>query len=115
MAPPHILLHLDRDLRRVVVASEIFFLEADGGDTLVRLRGRRRLRDVRRLGEICRVLAPAGIVRIHRDYAVHLSRVREIRRREGTRGWELRLEPPANRVLPVSRRYERALWAAFGE
>jgi len=34
-----------------------------------------------------------------------------------TRGadWELRLDPPVNVVLPVSRSALAALWAAFGE
>jgi DNA-binding LytR/AlgR family response regulator len=43
-------------------------------------------------------------VRIHRSFAVNLGRVRELRQRGDGAGWEVRLEPPVNRVLPVSRR-----------
>jgi hypothetical protein len=34
---------------------------------------------------------------------------------ESERDWELRLEPPVNRVLPVARGRAEALWAAYGE
>jgi hypothetical protein len=30
-------------------------------------------------------------------------------------GWEVRLDPPVNRVLPVSRRQRSDLFAAFAE
>ena len=30
-------------------------------------------------------------------------------------GWEVKLDPPVNRVLPVSRRRISALWERFGE
>ena len=115
MQADRVLLHLDRDLRRVTDPDDIYFLEADGGDTLVRLRGRRRSRDVRRLRDMVATLAPFGFLLIHRSYAINLIHLREIRRRDESRGWEVRLNPPVNRILPVSRSYEGALWAAFGE
>ncbi len=30
-------------------------------------------------------------------------------------GWQVKLDPPVNRVLPVSRRRVSALWERFGE
>jgi hypothetical protein len=48
------------------------------------------------------------------SWAVNLRRVREIRpAAEG--GWEVKLDPPVNRVLPVSRRRVSALWECFAE
>jgi len=95
--------------------DEIFLLEARGDETEVRTRGRRRLRDVRSLGEVLERL-PAGLfVPIHRSVAVNVDRVTEIRRRPNGRDWELRLEPPVNRVLPVARGRLAALWEAYGD
>lgn len=114
MSSVRILLRL-RDGRRLPVdPEEIFFVESEGGDTWVRMRGKRRLREVRTFGELIDELAPHGFVRIHRGHAVNLLRVREIRpSRDG--GWEVRLDPPVNRVLPVSRRQASDLFAAYGE
>jgi len=97
-------LHLTGRRRRVLDAEDIFYLEAQGDETDVRLRGARRLRDVRSLGEVLKELAPLGFVRIHRNHAVNPGRVREIRPGDGGSGWEVRLEPPVNKVLPVARR-----------
>ena len=36
-------------------------------------------------------------------------------RRANGRDWELRLEPPVNRVIPVARGRVAALWAAYGD
>jgi DNA-binding LytR/AlgR family response regulator len=89
-------------------------VESAGGDTWVRMRGRRRVRDVRTFGELVEVLSLYGFVRIHRGLAVNVLRVREIRPATDG-GWEVRLDPPVNRVLPVSRRQRSDLFAAFGE
>jgi len=40
--------------------------------------------------------------RIHRSYIVNLNRARELRAR-GERDSEIKLDPPVNKVLPVSR------------
>jgi len=114
-APERLLLHLGRDRRRAVDPAEVYFLEAEGETTLVRLRSSQRLRDVRALGELLPVLAPFGIVRVHRNHAVSVCHVLEIRRRDAEADWEVRLEPPANSVLPVGRTYLKRLWTAFGE
>ena len=36
-------------------------------------------------------------------------------RRHGERGWEVKLEPPLNEVLPIAREHLRWLWKIFGE
>jgi len=95
--------------------GEIFLLEADGDRTIVRTRGRRNLHDLRSLGEVLACFPEGTMVRIHRSYAVNPDRVTEVRRREGHRDWELKLEPPVNRVIPIGRSHLRSLWAAFGE
>jgi DNA-binding LytR/AlgR family response regulator len=110
-----VLLHLSRDLRRAVETDDIYYLEAVGQVTLVRQRSARALRDVRSLGELAPLLAPFGILRVHRNHAVNLAHVLEIRRRGAAEGWEIKLEPPVNRVLPVSRTLLKRVWTAFGE
>ena len=110
-----LLLHLARDRRRVVDPQDVYFLEATGQTTLVRLRSSRRVRDARTLGDMVPLLAPFGVVRVHRNHAVNVRHVLEIRRRRGEADWEVKLEPPVNRVLPVSRTYLKKLWTAFGE
>jgi DNA-binding LytR/AlgR family response regulator len=117
MRLPHgrLLLHLARDRRRAIDPRDVYFLEATGETTLVRLRSARRVRDTRALGELLPLLAAFGVVRAHRNHAVNVRHVLEVRRREAEADWEVRLEPPVNRVLPVSRTYVKQVWAAFGE
>lgn len=115
IANDRVLLHLGRDLRRAVEAADIYYLEAEGATTLVRLRSARPLRDVRSLGDLSPVFALFGLVRVHRNHAVNIRYVREVRRRQAPDDWEVLLEPPVNRVLPVSRSALSRLWAAFGE
>lgn len=110
-----LLLHPAPGLRRAIDPGDIFFLEATGDDTRVRTRGAHPLIDVRPLGELERILIPWGFVRTHRNYVVNPERVREVRRRTRGEDWELKLDPPVNRVLPVSRSALGSLWAAFGE
>jgi DNA-binding LytR/AlgR family response regulator len=106
-----ILLHLAGRRRRVVDADDVYYLEAQGDETDVRLRAARRLRDVRSLGEVMKEIGRVGFVRVHRNHAVNPGRIREIRR-SGS-GWEARLEPPVNKVLPVTRASLDALLAAY--
>ncbi|MFW6012449.1 MAG: LytTR family DNA-binding domain-containing protein [bacterium] len=53
-------------------------------------------------------------MRIHRSHVINIRRVREIRPDDDS-GWEVRMDPPVNRVLPVSRREAPDLFAAYGE
>lgn len=108
-----ILLHLGDGLRRVVEPGDVFFLEFLSKETRARLRSARALVDVRTAPEVLPLFEPHGFLRIHREYAVNLRRVRLIRRRKGSREWEVKLEPPVNRVLPVSRNALAGLWTAF--
>ena len=109
------LLHPEPGLRDTLDPDDIFFVEATDDDTSLRTRRARRLRDVRTLGELERILAPRGFVRTHRNYLVNPDHVRQVRLRPGRKDWELKLDPPVNRVLPVSRSALADLWAAFGE
>ena len=96
-----VLLHLVDGQRTPVDPADVYFLEAVGSETLVRGRSRRRLEDVRPLGELMRLFKPHGFQRVHRNHAVNLRRILTIRRTG--RDWELKLEPPVNRVLPIGR------------
>jgi len=110
-----LLLHLGPGLRQAIEPEDIYFVEALGDDTRVRTRAARAFRDVRPMGEVARLLAAYRFVRTHRNHLVNPAHVREVRRRAGGEDWELRLDPPVNVVLPVSRSALRDLWAAFGE
>ena len=109
-----VLIHLEDGRRVPLEPDEVFLLEADGDRTVVRTRGRRKLRDVRSLGEVLAHFPEGTIVQVHRSYAVNPDRVSEVRRRGNSRDWELKLEPPVNRVLPVGRTYAKHLWAVYG-
>ncbi len=113
--PDRIWLDLSETERRVVDPSDIYWLDADGHDTWVRFRGRKRLKDIRGLGELATILSAHGFVRVHHDHLVNARRIRAVRRREGARDWELKLEPPVNRVLPVSRHYLKDLQRLFAD
>jgi DNA-binding LytR/AlgR family response regulator len=54
------------------------------------------------------------MLRIHKSYAVNLSRVREIVRRDQGAHWQLRLQPPAGKILPIGKKYLKSLWKAYG-
>ena len=97
----------------VVEPEDVYWLEAEGAATWVRQRSRKRLRDRRSLGKVVEALAGFGFLRVHKNHAVNLRRVQEVRRRVPGGDWELKLEPPVNRVLPVARGRERELLAAF--
>jgi DNA-binding LytR/AlgR family response regulator len=112
---PRLLLHLGPGLRQAIDADEIYFVEAIGDDTRVRTRAARALQDVRSIGDLEPLLLPRGFLRTHRDYLVNPGHVRQVRRRPRGEDWELKLDPPVNRVLPVSRSALPELWAAFGE
>jgi hypothetical protein len=86
--------------RRVVDADDVYYLEAQGDESDVRLRAARRLRDVRCLGEVMKELGRIGLVRVHRNHAVNPGRIREIR--PSRSGWEAQLVGAAERTtLPL--------------
>ncbi len=110
-----VLLHLPGGRRVPIEPGEVFLLEADADETRIRTRGRRRLRDVRSLGEVLAHFPQGLFVQVHRSAAVNVDRVSEVRLRDTGRDWELRLEPPVNEVVPIGRTRLQALWAAYGE
>jgi DNA-binding LytR/AlgR family response regulator len=93
---------------------DVYLLEAEADQARVRTRSAEVLYDVRPLGELVTRFEPHGFVRIHRSFAVQIGRIRHIRPRKGE-GWEVRLDPPVNRVLPVSESHAPDLWRALGE
>ena len=110
-----VLLHLDDGRRVPVEPGEVFFLKSVGDETDVRTRGRRELRDVRSLAEVLAFFPAPLFVQVHRSYVINTNRVTEVRRRGSGRDWEVKLEPPVNRVVPVGRTRIQALWTAYGE
>ena len=112
---PRLLVHLAEDRLEAVDPRDVYLLEAARADTLLRLRRAEPLRDVRRFHEVVERFEPFGFLRIHRSYAVNLDRIREVRLREDRRDWEVKLDPPVHRVLPVSRAELHRLWEAVGE
>jgi DNA-binding LytR/AlgR family response regulator len=105
MSESRIWLHVDDvGTRRIVDPEEVYWIEAVRGDTFVRFRGRRRIKDLRPFAEVAAAFAAHGFARVHRNHAVNLRRVLEVRRRSA-RDWELKLEPPVNRVLRIGRGY----------
>ena len=80
----------------------IFYLEARGDDTLVRTRRQKPYKSVQRLGELSKKLPRPAFVRCHREYTVNLNRARSIIPRD-TRDYDLRLDPPVNRRIPIAR------------
>ena len=93
--------------------AEIYHLEAVGDQTRVRLSRRRARLDVRALGTVLERWARLGFVRIHRSHAVNIAAIHLLRRRDQGRDWEVKLEPPMNQVLPVSREALGALIATL--
>ncbi len=108
-----ILLHPADSLLVPIDPSDVYYMEAVGGETLIRMRRSRPLKDVRPLGTLFPLFRRHGFLRVHRNHAVNLARIRQIRRRKGSFDWELNLQPPVNRILPISRNALAKLKAAF--
>ena len=81
-----ILLHPADSLLVPIDPSHVYYLEAVGGESLIRIR---------------------------RSRPQNLARIRQIRRRKGSLDWELKLQPPVNRILPISRNALTKLKTAF--
>ena len=115
MTPHRILIHISRREHRVLDPDDVYYLRARGGETEVRLRSRTPLVDLRPIGEVAPLFEPFGFVRIHREQAVNLARIRLLRLQADGRDWELKLEPPVNKVLSIARDRLAGLRAALGE
>ena len=92
--------------------SEVFYLEVDGHDTLVRTARRRPYRSTRRMADLLPRLPTPPFFRCHESFVVNLARVRSLE--DAGRDRRLRLDPPVNRVLPVARGRLAALHRALG-
>ena len=114
MVPHRILIHISRSEHRVLDPDDVYFLRASVGETEVRLRSSTPLVDVRPIGEVAPTFEPFGFVRVHREHAVNLARIRLLRLQADGRDWELKLEPPVNKVLSIARDRLAGLHAALG-
>jgi DNA-binding LytR/AlgR family response regulator len=65
------------------------------------------------LGQLAPQLEPHGFFRIHDRWVVNLRRVRLVRPRQQGADWEVVLESPVNRALPVARGRLAGLWATL--
>ena len=83
--------------------SQIFFVAAEADDSLIRTARKKQYRHSERLDQVEARLPSPPFFRVHRSYLVNLNRVLELRSR-GNDEWELKMDPPVNKVLPVSRR-----------
>ena len=86
----------------LIEMNAIFYLEAKEGDTLIRTKRKKPYRSVQRLHELAKKLPTPAFVQCHREYIVNLNRVRAFTPRS-SRDWDLRLDPPVNRRIPISR------------
>ena len=86
----------------LIELDAIFYLEARQGHTLIRTKRKKPYPSVQRLHEIAEKLPAATFVQCHREYIVNLNRVRAITPRS-SRDWDLRLDPPVNRRIPIAR------------
>lgn len=83
--------------------DKIFYVEAEADDSLIRTARKKLYRHSERLDQVEARLPSPPFFRVHRSYVVNLNRVLELRSR-GDDEWELKMDPPVNKVLPVSRR-----------
>ena len=108
-----VLLHVAGSRRLAIEPDDVYILKADGDDTIVRRRGRRTIRDVRRLADVSAEFERRHFHRIHDKWTVNLRRIREIRPQRDGRDMEIVMQPPVNRVLPISRRRLQGLLRRF--
>jgi DNA-binding LytR/AlgR family response regulator len=79
MAPRRVLIHISRTEHRVLDPDDVYYLQATGGETEVRLRSRSPVVEVRPIGEVAPLFQPHGFVRTHREHAVNIAHVRLLR------------------------------------
>ena len=115
MVPHRVMIHISRSEQRVLDPDDVYCLHARGGETEIRRRSRTPLVDLRPLGEVAPLFESHGFVRVHREHAVNIARIRLLRLQADGRDWELKLEPPVNSVLPIARDRLAAVRAALGE
>jgi DNA-binding LytR/AlgR family response regulator len=82
--------------------AQIFYIEAEGDDSLIRIARKNHHKHVEPLDEVEARFPSPPFFRIHRSYLVNLDRVLELRLR-GERDYEVKMDPPVKKVLSVSR------------
>ena len=82
--------------------DQIFYLESSGHDTRIRTARRTAYRSTQRISQLAAQLPTPPFFRCHERYIIHLGRIRSLRRR-GKNNYELRLDPPVNKLIPLSR------------
>ena len=87
----------------LIEIESIFYLEAKGHDTLIRTRRKKPYHSVQRLGELAKKLPTPAFVQCHREYISNLNRVRSLTPRK-SKDYDLRLDPPVNRRIPIARK-----------
>ena len=108
-----LLLRLDESRFDAVDAADIYYVEAVGGDSVVRTKRKRRYRSTETLAQISARLHGSRFYRVHRSFVVNLDRVRQVRRRPSG-DWELKLDPPVNAVIPIARSREGPVFERLG-
>ena len=90
---------------RVILVENagIYYVEAEVDDSLIRTARKTPYAHLEPLEDVEARLPSPPVFRIHRSYIVNLDRVYELRSR-GDGEWEVKMDPPVNKVLPVSRR-----------
>ncbi|WP_229745797.1 DNA-binding protein [Rhodococcoides trifolii] len=103
-----------RENRMVLLRlPEVMLAESDGNDVWLSTdQGRMRAASPG-LDKLDNELSDAGFLRVHRQYVVNLSRVREIERRDKGE-LVLVMDDSENTMVPVSRRNAHAVRAALG-
>ena len=91
----------------------IFYLEAQGDDSLIRTKRKKPYPSVQRLAELVKKLPAPVFVRCHRGYIVNLNRVRALTPRN-SRDYDLRLDPPVNRRIPIARNRLKMICKVLG-
>ncbi len=96
---------MKRESGRIILLERnlIFYINVEGDDSLIRTARRKRYPHVEPLETIEGRLPSPPFFRIHRSHIVNLDRVYELRTR-GEGEWKVKMDPPVNKVLPVSRR-----------
>jgi DNA-binding LytR/AlgR family response regulator len=86
----------------LIEPDAIYYLEAQRDDTLIRTKRKKPYKFVQRLGDLAKKLPAPAFVRCHRGFIVNLNRVRALTPRN-SRDYDLRLDPPVNRRIPIAR------------
>ena len=97
----------------LIEMDRVYYLEAQREKTVVRTRRKKVYISLQRLGEIEKKLPKPAFFRCHREYIVNLNRVRSLDPRE-SRGYDIKLDPPVNKRIPISRNRVGAIRKILG-